>query len=76
MYCIVLYCTVAGEKWATVEDLEIDILDDNSKFDLMMVTVLRKLTSQFILENRQMKLANNGSTSLEEVILDAYTDYE
>jgi len=41
----------------------------------MFVLMLRRLTSQFIIENKHMKLANNGTTSLEDIILDAFPNY-
>ena len=59
-----------------MNELEMDVIDDSSTFDVMMVAALRRLTTQFIMENRGMKLANNGTTSLEDVLLEAYPDYE
>jgi hypothetical protein len=67
---------IDGKRWATVQELEADLLDEEYELDIMFVLMLRRLTSQFIIENKHMKLANNGTTSLEDIILDAFPDYE
>lgn len=60
----------------SVQDLEGDLLNPGYELDVMFIMVLRKLTSQFIIENRHMKLANGGTTSLEDIILEAYPKYQ
>ena len=66
---------VEGKRWMTVDELEADLLDPQYELDVMFVMVLRKLTTFFIMENRDMKLANNGTTSLEDIIMEAHPEY-
>lgn len=64
-----------SKRWTTVEEMEADLLDEEYELDLMFVLMLRHLTSHFIIENKHMKLANNGTTSLEDIILEAFPAY-
>jgi len=63
-------------RWLTVDELEADILDLEYEFDYIFICMLRKLVVEFIIENRNMKLAGSGTVSLEKVIMEFYSEYE